>query len=167
LGNEENTKMTPLHILTKSKTASILDKLNDQFGITKIPGQLIMRGEERVFIFTGDLTEQQLKNLENIIFIERAGIYFATIEPYGGIRLSLEGSQMVSDQITKNIFEIPDKETLEQWMSGQELPIQTGKKDFLIMKYQDDFLGTGKASENKISNFIPKNRRLKLRTTIK
>ena len=29
------------------------------------------------------------------------------------------------------------------------------------MKYKDNFLGTGKASENKISNFIPKNRRLK------
>jgi len=29
------------------------------------------------------------------------------------------------------------------------------------MKYKNDFLGTGKASENKIGNFIPKNRRLK------
>ena len=28
------------------------------------------------------------------------------------------------------------------------------------MKYKDDFLGSGKASEKKISNFIPKNRRL-------
>jgi NOL1/NOP2/fmu family ribosome biogenesis protein len=36
-----------------------------------------------------------------------------------------------------------------------------GKKEFLIMKYNNDFLGCGKASENKITNFIPKNRRLK------
>ena len=35
------------------------------------------------------------------------------------------------------------------------------KKGFVIMKCEDDFLGTGKASENKIGNFIPKNRRLK------
>ena len=46
-------------------------------------------------------------------------------------------------------------------MKGNELEIQTGKKGFLIIKYKNDFLGCGKASEPKITNFIPKNRRLK------
>ncbi len=38
-----------------------------------------------------------------------------------------------------------------------------GKKPhgFIIMKYKNDFLGTGKASENKITNFVPKTRRLR------
>ena len=35
------------------------------------------------------------------------------------------------------------------------------KHGFLAMKQKDDFLGTGKASAEKIGNFIPKNRRLK------
>ena len=48
-------------------------------------------------------------------------------------------------------------------MMGRELLIKTGKRGFLIMKYNDDFLGTGKASEEKIGNFIPKSRRLKNR----
>ena len=48
-------------------------------------------------------------------------------------------------------------------MKGHELPIKTGKHGFLIMKHGEDFLGTGKASEEKIGNFIPKNRRLKER----
>ena len=48
-------------------------------------------------------------------------------------------------------------------MKGHELPIKTGKRGFLIMKHGEDFLGAGKASENKIGNFIPKNRRLKER----
>jgi len=46
-------------------------------------------------------------------------------------------------------------------MQGSELQITTGKKGYIIIKYKNDFLGTGKASENKITNFIPKNRRLK------
>jgi len=46
-------------------------------------------------------------------------------------------------------------------MSGNELNIKIGGKDFLVMKYKNNFLGTGKASENKITNFIPKSRRLK------
>jgi len=46
-------------------------------------------------------------------------------------------------------------------MKGNELEIKTGKKGFLIMKYKNNFLGCGKASELKIGNFIPKSRRLK------
>ena len=31
------------------------------------------------------------------------------------------------------------------------------------MKFKNDILGTGKISENKISNFVPKSRRLKFK----
>jgi len=34
------------------------------------------------------------------------------------------------------------------------------------MKYENDMLGTGKASEEKITNFIPKSRRLKDKTIL-
>jgi NOL1/NOP2/fmu family ribosome biogenesis protein len=40
-------------------------------------------------------------------------------------------------------------------------------KGIVAIRYKEDFLGCGKASESKISNFIPKSRRLKLKTTIK
>jgi len=48
-------------------------------------------------------------------------------------------------------------------MKGQDLQIKTGKRGFFVMKYKDDFLGCGKASQEKIGNFIPKSRRLKNR----
>jgi NOL1/NOP2/fmu family ribosome biogenesis protein len=32
-------------------------------------------------------------------------------------------------------------------MKGRELNIKTGKKGFVVIKYKNDFLGTGKASE--------------------
>ena len=51
----------------------------------------------------------------------------------------------------------------EEWMMGQDLNITTGKKGFFVIKFKEDFLGTGKISENKISNFIPKSRRLKFK----
>ncbi|MBS3094555.1 hypothetical protein J4474_02720 [Candidatus Pacearchaeota archaeon] len=157
--------------LNKKENQEILEKLKEQFGIQKIPGILTKRNEDRLFLVTGDITENQIKELEKITFIERVGFYFAkrehNKEGKEEIRLSIEGSQILSDQITKNIFELENSEQMEQWMSGQELLIKTGKREFLVMKYKGNFLGTGKASENKISNFIPKNRRLKLRTTIK
>ena len=66
-------------------------------------------------------------------------------------------------EITKNIFSL-NSEQAEQWMKGHELQIKTGMKGFVAIKYEEDFLGTGKASENKIGNFIPKNRRLREKT---
>jgi NOL1/NOP2/fmu family ribosome biogenesis protein len=75
----------------------------------------------------------------------------------------MEGTQLLKEQITRNIFEIENEKDLEIWMHGSELNIKTGMSGFIVIKYKNDFLGCGKASENKIGNFIPKSRRLKVR----
>jgi len=190
----------------------ILKQLDEQFGIKEIPKDIILIkfGEEKIFAFSGDL--QILKKIEKLnINIAGVGNYVAT-EERGQIRLSIEGTHLFKNQISKNIFEL-NKEQKDLWMHGSEILLEdvdknkfvdnnllnnnkssikpttkikdyinNNKKDskqsepnpgrvggaiikrgFLIMKYKDDFLGTGKASENKIGNFIPKNRRLKVK----
>ena len=154
--------MTYIKILNQYEKAGIERKLQEQFGITHVPGMIVQRGEERLFLFGGDFTEEEIKKLEACAFIERMGVYFAKIIG-NDIRLSIEGSQILKDQIMKNIFDLNPSQA-EEWMMGRELPIKTGKHSFLIMKYGSDFLGTGKASDEKIGNFIPKNRRLKNKT---
>ena len=155
--------MNRLKILNENQKREIENKLKRQFGIDKVEGIIVKRGEERLFLFSGNFNERQIKKLEDILIIERLGVYFANL--FGGeIRLSIEGSQILKDQIKQNIFEL-NEEQAEEWMKGRELLIKTGKRGFLIMKYKDDFLGTGKASEEKIGNFIPKSRRLKNKET--
>jgi NOL1/NOP2/fmu family ribosome biogenesis protein len=128
--------MNKLQILNKNEKEQIIYLLNKQFGINSL---------------------------------ERAGLYFAKffIDRQGNkqIRLSIEGTQILSKQFKKNIFEL-NKQQATKWMQGQELNIKTGKKGFLIMKYKDNYLGTGKASQEKIGNFIPKSRRLKSKSII-
>jgi len=153
--------MTYIKILNSKEKAEIEKQLNEQFGIKTVPGTIVKRGEERLFLFSGSFKEKEIEQLEKCAFIERMGVYFAKIFD-GKIRLSIEGSQILKEQITKNIFELDDQ-LAEEWMKGRELPIKTGKHEFLIMKHGEDFLGTGKASEEKIGNFIPKNRRLRER----
>jgi NOL1/NOP2/fmu family ribosome biogenesis protein len=159
-----------LHILNKNEKEVIQSLLRKQFGgkIT-IPGMLVKRGAERIFLFQGSLDEKQIRNLEDWTQIERVGLYFAKIfqdkQGKEHIRLSIEGSQILGNQITENIFELDD-ELAQKWMQGEELNIKTGKKGFLLMKHKNDFLGTGKASEEKIGNFIPKSRRLKSKSII-
>ena len=148
-----------IRILNNKEKQEIFAKLQNQFGITNLPGILIKIGGERIFLFQGSLSEEEIKKLDLIIPIERAGIYFAKIQE-DKIRLSIDGTHILKDQIKNNIFELNEAQ-VQEWMSGNELNIAPGKIGFLIMKYKDDLLGTGKASEKKITNFIPKARRLR------
>lgn len=148
-----------IQILNRKQTKEIEEYLWEQFGAHEIPGRLFQLGEEKIFLFSGEASDQDIRELEGMVPVERLGVYFAKVMN-GEIRLSIEGTQILKDQIKKNIFEL-DRDQAEKWMQGQELNIHTGKKTFFVMKYQNDFLGCGKASEEKIGNFIPKTRRLK------
>jgi NOL1/NOP2/fmu family ribosome biogenesis protein len=150
-----------IKILNSKEKEAIQKKLKEGFGIKKIPGELVKKGEEKIFLFQGNLNEKQLRKVEKVAFIERMGVYFAK-EEREEIRLSIEGTHLLKDQIDKNIFEM-NEEQKSDWMKGRELNISTGKHQFLVMKYKEDFLGCGKASAEKITNFIPKTRRLKSR----
>jgi len=157
--------MIPLKFLSKQEKERFVSQLNEQFGIENVPYNIARFGKERIMIFSGDISEKEVFNLDRIARIEGLGVYFAKIdEKTQDIRLSIEGVHLLQDQITKNIFELDEKQA-EQWMMGQELNITTGKRGFFIMKFKDDFLGTGKISTEKISNFIPKSRRLKYKET--
>lgn len=148
--------------LKSSERKKIEKSLNERFGIEKIPGEIIIAGKERLFLFTGDANESDVRELEKLAPVDRIGVYFAKIVR-DDVKLSIEGSQILQNQIKKNIFELDDEQAIK-WMKGEELNIKTGKRGFLIMKHKDDFLGSGKASEEKIGNFVPKIRRLRNRS---
>ena len=153
--------MNKLKILNKNEKEEIIERLNKQFGIEKVEGIILKRGTERLFLYNGNLSAKQIEKLEKAVTIERVGVYFAKLIPgENKIRLSIEGTQLLKNQIKKNIFELKD-EQVEQWMKGQELNIRVEQQGFLVIKYKENFLGCGKASAEKISNFIPKSRRLK------
>jgi NOL1/NOP2/fmu family ribosome biogenesis protein len=153
--------MIPLKFLNNQEKEKFVKQLNEQFGIEEIPWKIAKLGKERIILFSGEISEKEIWKMDEFARLEGVGLYFAKIdEKTQDIRLSIEGTQLLSNQITKNIFELDDKQA-EQWMMGQELNITTGKKGFFIIKFKSDFLGTGKISESKISNFIPKSRRLK------
>ncbi len=148
-----------IKILRKKEKEKIISKLNEQFGIKDVKGMFLKIGKERLFLYQGDFSEKELNELYFSVPVERIGLYFGKITD-GEIRLSIEGVQIVKEQIEKNIVEIGKKDA-KLWMAGNELPIKTGIYGFVAIKSGEDFLGMGKASEEKISNYIPKNRRIK------
>ncbi len=155
--------MIPLKFFNENEKERLLKQLSQQFGIKNLPFKIARLGKKRIIIFSGEISDREVLNIDRVAHIEGIGLYFAK-EEMGGIRLSIEGSQLLKNQITKNIFNLDSKQA-EQWMMGQELNIKTDKRGFFIMKYEDDVLGTGKISAEKISNFVPKPRRLKYKET--
>lgn len=156
----KNNNILDIEILYGTRRERIINILNEQFGIEEIEGTLVKRGRERIFLFTGNFKAHEIQNLSKYNFLERLGVYFAKENERGELRLSIEGSQYVKNQATKNVVELT-KDEMETWMCGHELEKTTGMHGFVLMKYKDDMLGTGNASKEKITNFIPKSRRLR------
>jgi len=48
-----------------------------------------------------------------------------------------------------------------QWLKGQDIDIKGNYKGFVILKHENDFLGTGKYKDGKVLNYVPKARRFK------
>jgi len=94
----------------------------------------------------------------NKIRINSVGLYIAEFSN-NEIRLSIEGSQLIGPNSKKNIIELNEKEARE-WLKGKDLERETEIEGFAIIKHNNDYLGSGKSTKQRILNFIPKTRRL-------
>jgi len=148
-----------IDFLSKGEKKDFLEKLEEQFGIESLPFLLFKLGRERIYGYSGSLSKEELSILSREINIEKIGIYLAT-EEKEGIRLSFDFPSLLKEQINKNIVEIDEKQA-EEWLRGKDLMIENKIRGFVILKYKNDFLGCGKASQGRITNFVPKERRIK------
>lgn len=146
-----------MKILRASEKKKILQQLEKQYGITKLPYLLLRFGKEKIRAYSGSLSKEELNILDKNLRIENAGLYLAKQHPEG-LRLSLDSLYLFKEQITKNILEVNDNEA-ENWFKGQDLLIKSDRA-FKILK-NHDLIGCGKSTGEKITNFVPKERRIK------
>ena len=91
-----------IQILNKKQTKEIENYLWEQFGAHEIPGRLFQLGEEKIFLFSGEASDDDIKELEEMVPVERLGVYFAKVMN-GEIRLSIEGTQILKNRPCKGI----------------------------------------------------------------
>ncbi len=124
-------------------------------------------------------------NLQSL-YPTTVGIYVASTKDKG-VRLTVEGSQLIGPLATKNVLEIT-VEQAQQWIRGNDLTVEgTGltidgsnqtaddRRDnrlpvtsrqppvtngFVIIKCNTDFMGCGCLKENTILNYLAKTRRI-------
>ncbi len=113
-----------------------------------------VQGKEKIYVITRDVEKIDMKKIR----INSLGLYIAELKN-GQLRLSIEGAQIIGPTATKNVCEL-NREQLKQWFQGQDLTVEGTYEGFVILKYENDYVGSGKYREGTILNFVPKARRL-------
>ncbi|MBU0470990.1 MAG: hypothetical protein KKF65_00055 [Nanoarchaeota archaeon] len=147
--------MQNLKILNSKEVKQIKKFLSSQFGFDeKLDFVFLRSSRDRLYVINRDVEMIDLSKLR----IDSLGLYFASYMPEG-LRLSIEGAQIIGPKAKKNILEL-NKEQFEQWLKGEDIEINTSMKDFVIVKHNSDYVGCGKIKNNLLMNYVPKARRL-------
>jgi len=129
---------TVLNTREKKKITEMIDK---QWGYKKkLDFVYLMNAKNKIFLANPDIDKLDPKKFN----IDAVGMYFGELPNTEEIRLSIEGSQIIGPNATKNVIELPIDEAKE-WLTGQDLDKETDCTGFVIIKSGKDFLGTGKA----------------------
>jgi len=149
-------KLAELKILNGKEIREILGMVEEQWSAKiSLDCGLLKNNKNRIFIVSKDISRIDTSKLR----INSVGMYFCEIDRQG-IRLSIEGAQIVGPSASKNVVEI-DEEEAKKWFKGEDLEKEcAGCSGFVILKNKNDYFGNGKYSNSRILNYVGKNRRI-------
>jgi NOL1/NOP2/fmu family ribosome biogenesis protein len=154
-------------VLNKRKKQEIDNLLEENYNIKLPRCQLIQQSKERLRIFTGNLSEHELGILNSTINLDSIGLYFSFFKEKD-FRVSFD-SCFLFKEARKNVLELDEKQK-QKWLAGEDVEINLENinknnftSNFIFLRYKQDIVGCGKfvPSQNKILNFVPKERRIK------
>lgn len=142
-------------VLNSKERKKITALVESQWGADFKTDLVFLRNQkDKIFLTNRDFESLPLDELR----LEKMGLYFGMIEK-DQLRLSIDASQIIGPLATKNIVEISEPQA-KSWLHGSDLNITFDCSHFIILKHNNDFLGTGKPKGDTVLNFIPKNRRI-------
>lgn len=138
-------------------------QLGEQYGFEGDLGcEIVLSTSGKYYLLTRDAAEFPYEALR----VESSGLYIAKQEK-DGLRVSVEGSQLIGPSCTKNLIELNDEEHHE-WIRGREVDLSTDVTGWVILTHTNsitlkkDFLGGGKMVHKNdrivIHNYVPKTR---------
>ena len=144
-----------IKILNRKESKEILAALEEQWGFSgELDYVFIRTMKDRIYLSGREIFDLDLSKMN----INTIGLYFG--EMSHGLRLSIEGSQIIGPGAKKGVVELNEAEA-RQWLSGMDLERKDVPDGFVILRLKSDFLGTGKAKAGIILNMVPKVRRIK------
>jgi len=147
--------MPELKILNTKEIKKILKLIENQWNAKlTLKYAFLQNNKNRIFIVNKDLEKIDMSKLR----INSIGMYFCEINDQD-IRVSIEGSQLIGPTATKNIVDISEEQA-KQWLHGEDLEIKGNFSGFVIIKHNNNYLGSGKYKDGRILNYISKARRI-------
>jgi NOL1/NOP2/fmu family ribosome biogenesis protein len=151
--------MGTLKILNKKEIKPIFEFIKDHWNIDDLSFLddygFLLNDKDNIYIAKREIFDLDLSSLR----INTIGLYFGEVKNEE-FRLSIEGSQMIGKYAKDNVLELTREESRD-WLRGYDLDKESELKGFVLVKYNDDFMGTGRIKEGRVLNFVPKSRRLK------
>ena len=147
--------MEHLRILNTREKKEIIETLEKQFHVKiNLPYVFLMNKEEKIFLASKDIAHINFHALT----INTIGLYFGKKEK-DGIRLSIEGSQIIGKEAQKNVLALTQEEMM-LWFKGKDIVKESTFHGYVLLKHEKDFLGCGKYKEGRILNYVEKGRRI-------
>jgi NOL1/NOP2/fmu family ribosome biogenesis protein len=158
--------MQKLSILNTREKQKIIGNLKELYGFSgQIEGALMMNNQQKIFLITPDIAKIS-RDQDKELRLDAAGLYIGKAE-VSGIRLSIEGSQLIGPHASKHVLEI-DEQHLEPWVKGEDFEVSAEEKNktndeegFFIIKLGKDYLGCASIKNGRVKSFVSKERRLK------
>ncbi len=147
-----------IKFLSSGEKKKLFQELDGLFGIGKLDYIFIETGKEKIRAFSGDLTKDEIILLNDAVRIELVGMYFARKEPFS-LRLGFDATQLLSDKIKEGFIEL-NEDDFKLWMGGNVLKMDADDGLYAV-KYGNDFLGCGYVKDEKMYNYVPKERQLR------
>jgi len=136
----------------------ILASLHERYGISQVSGTLLETGKQKIRLFSGTMTKEELQELAGLVAVEVVGLYIVSREKVG-FRIGLDGTTMLGKYATQHVHELSAQET-EHWMKGGDILVKL-ERGIWIVKHGSDFLGCGVSNGEKLINYVPKERRIR------
>jgi NOL1/NOP2/fmu family ribosome biogenesis protein len=147
-----------LDIYDSKRKKQLLARLTEQFGVSEIPGFLFETGKEKVRVFTGNLTIDELYDVGDCARVEYMGLYLFKPEEWA-VRVGFDAALLLKEQVHTGVVDLTDEQA-KLWMQGEHLPIVVSKGMY-VMRHGEDVFGCGVSDGEKLINFVPKERRSK------
>ncbi len=143
-------------IYNSREKKQLRQQLEEEYGITKLPEYVYfsINKKERVYIAPESVFQED----QNKLRVNAFGMYIGTIMK-DGFRFSLEGAQLFGPLATKNIVDVGQEER-NKWFQGEALPCETNEGAYVLVRNEQDYLGSGKVKDKEIINYLAKARKL-------
>ena len=146
--------MQKLKILNSKEKKNLSKKISEQFNCKfKFNYEVFMNPKNKIFILNKDVSKINLEKLR----VNSLGLYFG-VKYDNEIRLSIEGSEIIGKIAKKNVLDLSNEDA-KKWLAGQDFEVKSELNGFVIIKNNNDFLGCGKIINEKLYNYVPKERR--------